>query len=255
MNDRASEFQVVAFHGVVVPGRSPGLHGVVVVDREGHLLRDDGRVDAHVHITSEGPLPGEGTRIGPWPYAPGKAVITADRALLRKARAKAYSDFDAVPAVRDFLDEVEHNDLAALARYHAQRVDDSKSVVAWYATPTEIDFLRALLRAVAHDDLRAALAVGGDHFIREEAWQLQRAATAPDDEIFALAALQVAGIAAAEVRELLDELVRDVAPRERRRRFTAALKHIRDLKKRPARGAASEDRESVRERYLTSRVA
>lgn len=255
MNDRTTDLQVVAFHGVVVPGRSPGLHGAVVVDRDGHLVHDDGSVDAQVSIAPEGPLPGEGTRIGPWPHAPGKVVITVDRALLRKARAKAHGDLDCRPDVRRFLDAVEVNDSKALARHHAQRVDTSKSVVAWYATIAEVESLRALLRAVAYDDLRAALARGGDLFIREEAWQLQRAATTPDDEIFALAALQIAGIEAAEVRELLDELVRDVPARERRRGFTAALKRARSLKKPAARGAASEDRERVRERYLTSRVA
>jgi len=118
--------------------------------------------------------------------------------------------------------------------------------VAWYAPRADIDALRLLLRGIAVTDLRAALARGGDLFIREQAWQLQRAATGPEDDLVALAALQLAGLDASEVKELLPELAQDLTPQQQKRGFAAALAAVRVMRKAVHQGAAGTARGQAR---------
>lgn len=241
-----SNRSVVAFHGEVVPGCSPGLHGPVVVDEEGHLIRESGEPDEEVTIAPEGPLPGVGTRVGPWPHTPGKVVISVDVALLRKARKCLYDGAGDAGVLRSFLDAIERRDDDALRSLGAQRIAGASTVVAWYAARADVDALRLLLRGIAVADLRAALARGGDLFVREQAWQLQRAATGPEDDLMALAALQLAGLDASEVNELLPELVQDLSPPQRKRGFAAALAAVRAMKKAARQGAAGAARGQAR---------
>lgn len=235
---------VVGFHGVVVPGRSPGLHAPVVVDAAGRLV-DDGGVHSDVVVSTDArePLPGEGTRVGPWPFVEGNVVITADVPLLRKVRQKFFDRLTETPVLHVFLEFV---NLPAGPNF--SRVVETH-VVAWYAPRREIDALRGMIRDFAKDQLDEALQAGGDLFIQQSAWALQRAAMSADDDLYAIAALQVANVDPDEARELRDELVRDLPVSKREAVYKVALGAAGALKRKQATrkiGAAKTAREQVR---------
>ncbi len=232
-----SEYTVVAFHGLIAGRCTPGLHGPVVIDASGHMLRGNGEVDPDVLITAEGPLPGEGTRVGPWPYVPGAIVITVDRPLLRAARALAYQR-GVTGSVWDLL-EAENQNGEALRAHHAERLAATPTVVAWYSSRANIDALRVLLRDVAHDKLMDTNTRDGIHLLRARAWQLQRSAMNADDDLLAIAALHVSGLDKADVQELLEDLVKDLPARTRTARFKAAVAVVKGWQKPTSDSAAS----------------
>ncbi len=205
-------------------------------------MHEDGEVDEGVTITSDGPLPGVGTRIGPWPHVAGKVVITADRALLRRARHRSRRVPGVDARVGAFLDALEPLDDDALRAQGAQLIHQMNTVVAWYADRDVVDALRVLLRDIAFDDLKKELASPSLHSLRERAWQLQRAAVEPRDDLYALAALQVAKVDPDEVKELLRELARDLSPQQRRRGFEKAVADVRVWATPAPRAAATKGR-------------
>lgn len=211
-------WRVVGFHGAEL--RSPALHGPVVVDGGGFLVATDVAAD-RVRIPNDGPLPGVGTRIGPWPYVAGNVVLVADNWELRELT----EDVTTTAAARALLDAVTFVDERPLQACCAERlVGDARGFVAWYAPTADVNSVRALLRDVARERLRAALPILPDATLRDVAWRLQRAATTPDDDIEAMAALRVGGMPVAEVKELLAELVRELPAKERARRFAVAVR-------------------------------
>lgn len=244
MTVEGSPVTVVGFHGVVVPGRSPGLHAPVAVDAAGRLV-DDGGVHPDVVIPTDSweALPGDGTRIGPWPFVDGNAVITADVPLLRKVRQKFFGRLTEIPALHGFLKSVDLQRGASFSRV------PETHVVAWYAPRREIDALRRMIRDVARDQLDEALQAGGDLFIQQSAWALQRAAMSALDDLYAIAALQIANVDPDEAHELREELVRDLPVSKREAAYKVALGAAGALKrKQPTRtnGAAMTAREQVR---------
>lgn len=246
-----SELRVIGFHGQVTPGRSPGLRGPVVVDAEGHFVHPDGEIDRDETIADDAPLPGDGTRIGPWPHEPEKFVIVVDRPLIRKVRVMA-AQHGVTGDVNTFLRAAsEEDDPSALRAVFAQRLGDRNAPVAWYASRANIDALRVLLRDLALDELRHAVARGGSVFVRSHAWQLQRAAVTVDDDLLAIAALERSGLDKDDVKELLDDLARDLTPRDRSARKRKALATVEGWKKTAFKSAASHARTQARAPYKT----
>lgn len=216
-----SDWRVVGFHGSEL--RSPALHGPVVVDGDGFMVNE--ALADRVRVPDDGPLPGFGTRIGPWPNVAGNVVLVADHWELSEADRAVLDRSSLTPNASAFLSATTRDNAEAMWMCHAQRLRYANAgFVAWYAAPADVDSVRALLRDVARERLRAALPILPDATLQDVAWRFQRAATTPDDEIEALAALRVAGVPAKEADELLAELARDMPLRERKRRFAVALR-------------------------------
>ncbi|MEZ4390400.1 MAG: hypothetical protein R3A48_04830 [Polyangiales bacterium] len=252
MNMWTEAKEVIGFHGTVVPGRSPGLHAVVAVDSRRRLVDAHGLHDELV-IGAEGALPGDATRIGPWPFVDGHAVITAHVPLLRRVRRQHFSRLPERPALKRFLDALDAPEAMREARAEAL---GSTHVVAWYSSREDIDALRLLLREIASADLESALTRGGDLFIQQSAWALQRAAIEPRDDLRAIAALEIAGFDDDELRELTEELVRELTPVKRNAMYKRCLSELRALKARQGTspGAASEARAEVRQTSTLQRA-
>jgi uncharacterized protein (DUF952 family) len=244
-----SELRVIGFHGHVTPGRSPGLRGPVVVDAQDHFVHPDGEIDRDVTIADDAPLPGDGTRIGPWPYEPEKVVLVVDRPLLRKVRVLARRR-GVTGDVETFL-HAATVDGSALRASTAQQLGDVNAPIAWYASRANVDVLRVLLRDLALDDLQHEVASGGNVFVRLYAWQLQRSAVTVDDDLVAIAALEHSGLDKADVNELRDDLARDLPARARAARLEKARETVRGWKKSMFESSASHARTQARAPYET----
>lgn len=229
MNDPA--MTVVGFQGIVTPGRTPGLHAPVVVDAQGRLVDAHGVVDGVVLSPDPNDtLPGDATRIGPWPHDPAGVVLTADLPILRQLRQRYLHDVQMTTSLRRLLDALDDpNSITRLRGERAERVQGTH-VVAWYGPRDEVLAMRVFLRDLALAELDDALSRSDDARVEQKAWGLQRAALTPTDDLRAIAALQAAGMEAAEARELRDELVRDLSPREREAAYKRVSQQIQRLR-------------------------
>lgn len=257
MSTGESTRTVVGFHGVVVPGRSPGLHGPVVVDAMNRLV-DGGGVHEDLVIEPDAPLPGDGTRIGPWPYEPNHIVITVDAALLRDARLLFYKRGSRDPTLRSCLDAISHGGVEEMERCLARRVPEERStVVAWYASRKVVDVLRGLLRDLARSKVERALARGIPQDIEAAAWGLQRAAVSSNDDLFAGAALAASGMQIEEVHEIFRELARDLSEARYQELYAEHARHVGTLLKSQGVevGAAYDARQRVRAEASLPRAA
>lgn len=245
----ASAVRVVGFQGLITPGRTPGLHAPVLVDTQGRLVDAHGVVDGVVLSPDPNDaLPGDATRIGPWPYDPTGVVLTADLPVLRQVRQRCLHDHRMTTALRRLLDALDDASSITLMRNeHAERVRGTH-VVAWYGPRQEIQALRGFLRDLALAELNDALSRNDDTRLEQKAWGLQRAALAASDDLRAIAALELAGMDPGESRDLRDELVRDLAAPKREAEYKRVLKELQAQRRqrREASGAAALARGQVR---------
>jgi hypothetical protein len=244
-----SAVRVVGFQGIVTPGRTPGLHAPVVVDAKGQLVDAHGVVEGvALSVDPNEALPGDATRTGPWPHDPTGVVLTADAPVLRALRQRYLQDLRVTAAVRRLLTGLDaENSSELLRREHAERVQGTH-VVAWYGPRDEVRVMRGLFCDLARVELGDALLCGDDARVQQRAWALQRAALNADDDLRAIAALQVAGVGPDEARELRDELVRDLPTSQREAAYRKVLKELQGRRRTRGgdQGAAALARMQVR---------
>jgi hypothetical protein len=241
--------RVVGFQGVVTPGRSPGLHAPVNVDAAGRLLDAQGVVeDVVLSFDPHVPLPGEATRIGPWPYLPTGVVLTIDVPLLRAVRQRFLQDPRMTVGVRRLLHAFDADDAITLLRQEQSERLGGTNVLAWFGPRDEVRVMRTFLRDLARTELDDALSRSDEDRVEQKAWALQRAALDADDDLRAIAALQVAGVEPDEARELRNELVRDLMAQQREAAYRRVLKELQAQRRqrRGDRGAAALARDQVR---------
>src|SRR5687768_16497877 len=111
--DEVPGVQVIGFHGEVDAAHTPARRAPILADGEGWLVRlvasrdesGEGSSDARqvrvqfergsLQVEAKGPLPGVGTRVGPWPARLGYTVVLLGQTELRAAaRLAAHAPAD-----------------------------------------------------------------------------------------------------------------------------------------------------------------
>jgi hypothetical protein len=188
--------QIIACHGEAVPDETPAIHAPVFVDGERRLVRFDPvtseepprrlRVERSTKRIAAGGLPGDGTRVGPWPaffcdvvVALGSKEIHLAPSLLEDPgtehpRRLAFLRWLATPGDRD-------------ASLRSERRGD---LVLWACSREDASWLWALLGRQAEAELLDAAASRTNQRLVDGAWYLARAARHEEDLFLAAAALK-----------------------------------------------------------------
>ena len=191
---------VVGFHGAMAPDETPAKLGPVYANARGCLSRivDVGPTRAtpihRVRIESfepplgdDEPLPGNGTRVGPWSVRLGNVVMAIGPDERRRAaELRRYANEHGTASVRRFLDwfggaEVPSDDLLCERR---------EEIALWYCTEDDGFSLLACVHHVVKDAFFAALRSQSPSELEEMAWWLSRAAIDDHDIYLAGAALR-----------------------------------------------------------------
>jgi hypothetical protein len=227
--------RVLGFHGQVDAAHTPARRAPILADEEGWLVRllvpetlgDTADSDGPRHIqvergslqVQEGqPLPGVGTRLGPWLARLGYTVVLlgeseqrhATRLSLHVPRAKV-----GVTALIDWL---------ALGRPQPapERVASIGALVAWYCSEAEAYSLWSAILREARLALLHAFGHQPPASLEEPAWWLSRAALSDDDLYLAAACLKHAGSPHAEAM-LRTMLSKPLSPAELQERMSEQL--------------------------------
>jgi hypothetical protein len=205
--DEIPGVRVIGFHGEVDAADTPARRAAILVDEEGWLVRllppssDASRggpvaerpVQVQVergtlHINAEGPLPGVGTRLGPWPARLGYTVVLLGQTELRAAaRLAAHAPADESGPTR--LIHWLAQDRPSPAPEMTAHLE---GLVAWYCPEREAHSL--WLSILREARLAALQSFGGSpQLLEEAAWWLSRAALSDDDLYLAAACLKHAG--------------------------------------------------------------
>jgi hypothetical protein len=216
--------RVIGFHGEVDAAHTPARRAPLLVDEEGWLVRlspeelstgeeaSTGPAFHRVRIergllqvnTETGPLPGVGTKLGPWPARVGDTVVLLGEAERRAAAHLASLVTAGEPEVREFVFWVARGcPPAAPAR--AVQLD---TLVAWCCSMEEAHSLWRHVLQEARLAVMSAFAQGQPpHALEEAAWWLSRAALTDEDLYLSAAALKHAGTPDAEamLRAMLRE--------------------------------------------------
>lgn len=193
---------VAGFHGDVAADETPAKLGPVHVDAAWcharivevgptrHTPAGQVRIETFpppLSKDAQEPLPGRGTRIGPWPARLGNTIMAVgpeERRLLRKLREAAGRR--GVGRVASFLDWFATS---------ATRSDDlccerQDGIAIWYCDANEGFALLEAVHGAVRDELFDAIRDGDADAMEEAAWWLSRAAIADEDIWLAGAALR-----------------------------------------------------------------
>ncbi|MBZ4415299.1 hypothetical protein [Myxococcus sp. RHSTA-1-4] len=227
--------QVVGFHGEVDAGDTPARRAAILVDAEGWLVRILPFSDAPerepgeerparirlergpLRVDAEGPLPGVGTRLGPWPARLGYTVVLLGQTELRAAaRLAAHAPADESGPTR-LIQWLAQGRPAPAPEWTAQL----NGLVAWYCPEREA---HALWLSILREARLAALQSfgGSPQLLEEAAWWLSRTALSDDDLYLSAACLKHAGSPHAEAM-LQAMMETPPAPGELQKRMTEQL--------------------------------
>ena len=203
--------RVIGFHGEVDAADTPARRAAILVDEEGWLVRLLPASDAseedpgakrpkkvqlergQLQVSSEGALPGVGTRLGPWPARLGYTVVLLGQSELRvAARLAAHTPADESGPTR-LIQWLAQDRPAPAPEMTAQL----EGLVAWYCPDADAHSL--WLSILREARLAALQSFGGNpQHLEEAAWWLSRAALSDDDLYLAAACLKHAGSPHAE---------------------------------------------------------
>jgi hypothetical protein len=200
--------RVIGFHGEVDAADTPARRAPVLVDEKGWLVRlvpsrgalegAEGLVPVQLErgqlqVASEGPLPGVGTRLGPWPAHLGYTVVLLGQSELRAAAslvAHTTADDSGPRRLIEWLAQ-------GCPEPAPERTSQLEGLVAWYCPEGEA---HALWLSILREARLAALRSfgGSPSQLEASAWWLSRAALSDDDLYLAGACLKHAGSPHAE---------------------------------------------------------
>lgn len=209
--DAIPGIRVIGFHGEVDAADTPARRAPVLVDEEGWLVRlipareasaealgEERAVPVHIErgqlqVGSEGPLPGVGTRLGPWPAHLGHTVVLLGQCELRAAARLVAHTAAEESGPRRLIEWLAQGCPAPAPEGTSQQ----EGLVAWYCPEGEA---HALWESILREARLAALrSFGGSPSLLEEAaWWLSRAALSDEDLYLAGACLKHAGSPHAE---------------------------------------------------------
>lgn len=191
---------VVGFHGAMASDETPAKLGPVYANARGCLSRivDVGPTRAtpihHVRIEffepplgDDAPLPGNGTRVGPWNARLGNVVMAIGPDERRRApELRRYANEHGTASVRRFLDWFSGAELSSDELLCERRED----IALWYCTEDDGFSLLACVHHVVKEAFFAALRSQSPSELEEMAWWLSRAAIDDHDIYLAGAALR-----------------------------------------------------------------
>ena len=191
---------VVGFHGAMAADETPAKLGPVYVNATGCLSRivEVGPTRATpIHevqfesfeppLRDGEPLPGNGTRIGPWSARLGNIVMAVGPDERRRvAELRRYASGHSTASVQRFLDWFEGAELRSDELF-CERSDE---IALWYCTEDDGFALLACVHHVVKDAFFAALRSQSLPDLEEMAWWLSRAAIDDHDIYLAGAALR-----------------------------------------------------------------
>lgn len=215
---------VIGFHGEVDAAHTPARRAPLLADEDGWLVRLSLEMGSPGEEASAGagvrrvqiergslqvsaqtePLPGVGTRLGPWPARVGDTVVLLGKAERRAAAHLASLVTASGPAVSQFVLWLAQGCLPP-APPRAVQVDE---LVAWCCSMEEAHSLWRHVLQEARLAVMSAFAQGQPpHALEEAAWWLSRAALTDEDLYLSAAALKHAGSPDAEA--MLRAMLRD----------------------------------------------
>ncbi|HZH77134.1 MAG TPA: hypothetical protein VEY88_13975 [Archangium sp.] len=222
--------RVLGFHGQVETRSTPARRAPILADDEGWLVRLlvpetlEGTADSdgprHVQVergslqVQEGqPLPGVGTRLGPWPARLGYTMVLLGESEQRRAKRLSLhvpGGEKGVTALIDWLGQ-------GRPQPAPERVAVIDGLVAWYCGEAEAYSLWSAILREARLALLQAFGHQPPESLEEPAWWLSRAALSDDDLYLAAACLKHAGSSHAEamLRTLLNKPLSPVELQER----------------------------------------
>lgn len=192
--------RVVGFHGDVDGDETPAKLGPVYVDGAGSLAHvvelgptrstPAGQIRIETYpppFPEHGPLPGQGTRIGPWPAQPAGVVMAVgpqERRLIGELRRQARTrGRGRVPSfVEWFASDEQRSDALSCER--------QEDVALWCCREDEAFSLLECVHRVVRDVFFEAVRSRTPDALEDAAWWLQRAAIADEDIFLAGAALR-----------------------------------------------------------------
>jgi hypothetical protein len=186
---------VIGFHGYVEPDETPARLGPVYVDAQGCHARiaEVGLTQVRIEsypppLPAEGPLPGDGTRAGPWAARVGYTIIAIGPEEKRRGDALRRHAARENGRVAGFLAWFVGSELRSSELCCERRED---SVALWYCAEREGFTLRDSIVRVAKAELVETIRQGSSfEAIEDVAWWLSRAAVAEADIFLAGASLR-----------------------------------------------------------------
>jgi hypothetical protein len=234
--DPVPGIQFIGFHGEVDAAHTPARRAALLADEDGWLVRLAASSDAPgegsgngrqvrvqiergaLQVKAEGPLPGVGTRLGPWPARLGYTVVLLGKTeLSAAARLAAHAPADEAAATR-FIHWLAQGRPEPVLELTAQL----EGLVAWYCPEEEAHTLWLAILREARLATFHAFAGGPSQSLEEAAWWLSRAALSDDDLYLAAACLKHAGSPHAEAM-LQAMLTTPPAPEELQKRMVEQL--------------------------------
>jgi hypothetical protein len=193
------------------------------------------------------PLPGVGTRVGPWNARLGyRIVMVGPEECSRAQELKALLRSSAPPRVSRFLDWL--SSLAQASDELECEVISDSNLRAWHCTPEEGLSLWQCIRRVAEKQVFRAAASSDPGALEDASWWLWRAAVVQEDIFLAAAGLERAGSPHAQM--LLREGARSMKEEEKQLRFQRAKRRLEEEASRPNGHYAGlmEVRDKIRQR-------
>jgi len=232
---------VVGFHGELTPDQTPARSQPIWVDNNNRMvsLVEPGRLRRHadlpapppgklwierisdVELASSSPLPGVGTRIGPWtPARPAWIVATLGPRELKILSSLRVDDSNH-PRVDKFLLWLSW--LAAGEEGSDLHCERDGQLVHWYCAAADELELRRRIRMVAENALVTDARAQAPAQLQKTSFWLARAATRDEDIYRAAAGLAYpTGEPSPRVDSLLGMLTHKCDAAERQRHFAAA---------------------------------
>jgi len=191
---------VVGFHGAMAADETPAKLGQVYVNAAGCLTRiiELGPTRATpIHqlriepfeppLRNEEPLPGNGTRIGPWSARLGNVIMAIGPDERRKvAELRRYASTHSTASVQHFLEW-----FAGISPRSDELLCERRDEISfWYCTADDGFALLTCVHHVVKDEFFAAVRSRSSTDLEEMAWWLSRAAVDDHDIYLAGAALR-----------------------------------------------------------------
>ncbi|MEO5725620.1 MAG: hypothetical protein ABI134_31035 [Byssovorax sp.] len=191
---------VVGFHGAMAADETPAKLGPVYADAAGCLTRivevgptratpiHKMRVEAfEPPLSDREPLPGNGTRIGPWSARLGNVVTAIGPDERHKVvELRRYASTHGTPSVQRFIAWFANHEL----RSEDLQCELQGEIALWYCTPDDGFALLKCVHHVVKDAFFAAVRSQSSADMEETAWWLSRAAVDDHDIYLAGAALR-----------------------------------------------------------------
>ncbi|MFS8065575.1 MAG: hypothetical protein ACMG6S_04305 [Byssovorax sp.] len=191
---------VVGFHGAMAADETPAKLGPVYANAAGRLTRivEVGPTRATpIHrmriesfeppLADGGPLPGNGTRIGPWSARLGNVVMAIGPYEQRKvAELRRYASTHGTPPVERFIEWFANHEL----RSEDLQCERQNEIALWCCTAGDGFALLKCVHHVVKDAFFAAVRSQSSADMEETAWWLSRAAVDDHDIYLAGAALR-----------------------------------------------------------------